>query len=246
MVSRKTKIILAILSLSGALFWMSSVSMADPVSAAHVSGSASQTDLGGTDSAGSFTYSETRKEGSKGKKESAETPASAAEKSEGSASKKAYSHKSHMYSHMKPEGSASKGDAHGSAGYSPHGKSYSSKEDSGHSSFHRSGKSPFEHVLCFKKKLGLTDEQVEKIKAHEFEFKKMKIQTDADHAVAHMELDRLAHAENVDEAGIRALADRISEVKSRKIHAMAEAKIAILNILTAEQRQKVSKMHSRD
>ena len=98
--------------------------------------------------------------------------------------------------------------------------------------------------MHFTKKLGLTNEQVDKIKAHEFEFKKMKVQTTADNVIAHMELDRLVHSATIDEAGMRALADRISEIKSRKIHAMVEAKIFILKVLTAEQRQKVSQMHS--
>jgi len=90
----------------------------------------------------------------------------------------------------------------------------------------------------------LTKDQVEKIKAHEFEFKKMQIQTQADHAIAHMELDRLAHSDSIDEAGMRAVGDRIVKIKSRKIHAMIEAKIAILKILTAEQRQKVRQIYS--
>ena len=226
----------------------------------------------GTDSKGSYSYSESKKEeGSKSKSPSAQgTQESITKKGEGSGSK-AYSHKKphkythgKKYSHGKKEGSGHNkmhmpskhgykhknkaGEGSGSKKYShgsPHGKSHSPHKASGHSRSHKSGKSPFEHVLCFTKKLGLTEEQVNKIKAHEFEYKKMKIQAKADHAIAHMELDRLVHSNTVDEAGMRALADRISKIKSRKIHAMVEAKITILKILTPEQRQKVSKKHSR-
>lgn len=218
--------------------------------------------ISGTDSKGSFSYGESKKEGSKSKSPAPQaTQGSVTKKGEGSGSKaypkkghKGYSHgkkeghghksyapSRHGYKHKGKEGSGSKKYSHGS----PHKKSHSAHKGSGHGSAHRSGKSPFEHVLCFTKKLGLTEEQVNKIKAHEFEFKKMKIQAKADHAIAHMDLDRLAHSDTVDEAGMRAVGSRIVEIKSRKIHAMIEAKITILNILTAEQRRKVSKMHSR-
>lgn len=220
--------------------------------------------ISGTDSKGSYSYDESKKsEGSKSKSASPkETQGSVTKKGEGSGSK-AYPHKRHHGKmHGKKEGSGQKsyapsrhgykhksgeGEGSGSRKYShgsPHGKSPSPHKGSIHGSSHPSKKSPFEHVLCFQKKLGLTPEQIEEIKAHEFEFKKIKIQTTADHAIAHMELDKLVHSATVDEAGMRALADRISAIKSKKIHAVIEAKIVILKILTPEQRQKVSKMHS--
>lgn len=217
--------------------------------------------VSGTDSKGSFSYDESKKEGSNSKSPAPqETQKSVTKKGEGSGSKatlhhkgsyshgkkkghghKSYAPSSHGYSHKgKKEGSGSKKYSHGS----PHKKSHSVHKDSGHGSSFHSKKSPFKHVLCFTKKLGLTEEQVAKIKAHEFEFKKMKIQTKADHAIAHMDLDRLAHSDNIDEAGMRAVGNRIVEIKSRKINAIIEAKITILKLLTADQRQKVSKMHS--
>lgn len=217
--------------------------------------------ISGTDSKGSYIHGQSKAEGSKTKTPASEgTKGSVTKKGEGSGSKaypqksphhgkgykkeggghKSYAPSRHGYKHKGKEGSGSKKYSHGS----PHKKSHSAHKGSGHGSGHRSGKSPFEHVLCFTKKLGLTEEQVSKIKAHEFEFKKMKIQRKADHSIAHMELDRLAHSDTVDEAGMRAVGDRIIKIKSGKIRAMIEAKIAILKILTAEQRQKVNKMHS--
>ena len=213
--------------------------------------------ISGTDSSGSYSFdAENKQEGSKSK-----NPASkgtVTKKGEGSGSK-APPHKKPGYMHGKKEGSGHKsyapsrkgythkgGQKEGSAGrkYS-HGSPHSSHQASGHGRAHQSGKSPFEHVLCFTKKLGLTEGQVEKIKGHEFEFKKMKIQTTADHAIAHMELDRLVHSGSIDEAAMRAIADRIIEIKSKKIRAMVEAKIVLLNILTPEQRQKVNQIHSK-
>ncbi len=220
--------------------------------------STSMAAVSGTDSKGSYTHGESKEEGSKSKgPESTSSDESTPKKGEGSGSKatlhkgdyshgkKGHGHKSyapsrHGYTHKGKEGSGSKKYSHGS----PHKRSHSAHKDSGHSGSHHSGKSPFKHVLCFTKKLGLTEDQVAKIKAHEFEFKKMKIQRKADHAIAHMELDRLAHSDTIDEAGMRAVGNQIVDIKTRKIQAMIEAKITILKILTAEQRQKVSQMHS--
>lgn len=207
-----------------------------------------------TDSKGSYSYEESKKEGSKSKTPASKgTHGSVTKKGEGSGSKynphkgskghghKAYSPSSHGYTHKSTEGSGSKKYAHGS----PHKKSHSAYKGSGHGSFHQSGKNPFKHVLCFTKKLGLTENQVAAIKTHAFEYKKMKIQVHADHAIAHMDLDQLAHSDTVNEAGLRAVGNRIVEIKTRKIQAMIEAKITILKILTPEQRRKVSAMYSK-
>ncbi|MBI5426879.1 MAG: Spy/CpxP family protein refolding chaperone [Nitrospinae bacterium] len=135
----------------------------------------------------------------------------------------------------KAEGSASKEPAHpGSV------KGY------GHGSFaHGAHADPFEHVLCFRDKLGLTPDQVAQIEKLRFEYKKQAIQSGADHEIAHLEMDKLAHSATVDEAAMHALADKIAGIKSKSIHAMVDAKIAVLKLLTDEQRKKVSDLHSK-
>jgi Spy/CpxP family protein refolding chaperone len=133
---------------------------------------------------------------------------------------------------------------HGRSGYSkvyPHGKSGHGYSKGGHGGH---GRNPFAHVLGFKKKLGLTAQQVEAMKDAEFEYKKERVRAKADHKIAHMELDKLAHSGTVDEAAMRTVADRIAASKARSIHAMVEAKIALLKILTPEQRQQMTAMHS--
>ena len=165
-------------------------------------------------------------------------------KSEGSKSK-SYSHSphgksKHSYGHKKSEGSQSKSYAHGKSG---HGKSHRAYKG-GHGRSHRGhGKSPFQHVLSYKKKLGLTDAQIQTMKGLEFEFKKKRIQAKADHQIAHMELELHVHSGKVDESKIRAAGAKIVAAKSNKIMAMIEAKIQLLNLLTEEQRQKMAKMH---
>ena len=171
-------------------------------------------------------------------------------KSEGSKSK-SYSHgkpghgKSshaykggHGYSHKKSEGSKSKSYSHGKPG---HGKSYGHKSKSHPHGGHN--QNPFQHVLHFKKKLGLTNSQIQSMKELELDFKKKGIQADADHEIAHLELDRHVHSGELDEAKIRAAGAKIVASKTNKIMAMIDAKIQLLKLLTAEQRQKMVKMH---
>ena len=182
-------------------------------------------------------------------------------KSEGSKSK-SYSHgksghgkSSHAYkgghgkaySHKKSEGSKSKSYSHGKPGYGKsshaykggHGKSYGHKKGShgGH------GRSPFKHVMCYEKKLGLTGVQIQTMKELDADFKKKIIQAKADHQIAHVELDLEVHSGKVDEAKIRAAGSKIIASKTNKILAMIDAKIQLLNLLTVEQRQKMAKMH---
>lgn len=151
--------------------------------------------------------------------------------------------------HGKSEGSGSKkgygkGYGHGSKhSYGKHG--YSRHGYGGHGYRDGHGKDPFRHVLRFAKSLGLTDTQIGQIKNMKFEFAKKRIMLKAQHQIAHMELEQLVHSGEVKEAEMRAVADRIAQIKSKKIHSMVEAKIGLLKLLTPEQRKKMSQSHSK-
>ena len=198
----------------------------------------------GTGSTGSYSHGAKKSEGSKSKKSIPHHISGKKShfKSEGSASK-SYSHskkgkEGHGYSHKKKsEGSASKHHAKSTHSYKKGYKSHGGL--GGHTS-----KCPFTHLLRFKDKLGLTEAQVAEIKRLRFEFRKASIRNKAEHKIAHMEYDKLVHAENVDAEAIRSAAKKIAETKTQKIMATAEAKIALLNLLTEEQRKKTHRMHS--
>jgi len=151
--------------------------------------------------------------------------------------------------HGKSEGSGSKkgygkGYGHGSKhSYGKHG--YSRHGYGGHGYRDGHGKDPFRHVLRFAKSLGLTDTQIGQIKNMKFKFAKKRIMLKAQHQIAHMELEQLVHSGEVKEAEMRAVADRIAQIKSKKIHSMVEAKIGLLKLLTPEQRKKMSQSHSK-
>ena len=140
--------------------------------------------------------------------------------------------------HKKSEGSHSKSYSHGKPG---HGKSYGHKSKSHPHGGHN--QNPFQHVLHFKKKLGLTNSQIQSMKELELDFKKKGIQADADHEIAHLDLDRHVHSGELDEAKILAAGAKIVASKTNKIMAMIDAKIQLLKLLTTEQRQKMAKMH---
>jgi len=214
-------------------------------------GSTTMESLKGTGSTGSFSYEEDQ-----GKKGAIGYGVNN-QKSEGSKSK-SYTHGSKGYSghisgsdsHKKSEGSKSKSYSHGKPGHGKsshaykggHGKSYGHKKGS-HGRHGGHGQSPFKHVMHYKNKLGLTDAQIQTMKELDADFKKKIIQAKADHQIAHVELDLQVHSGKVDEAKIRAAGAKIVASKTNKIMAMIDAKIQLLNLLTAEQRQKMAKMH---
>jgi len=214
-------------------------------------GSTAMESLKGTGSTGSFSYEEDQ-----GKKGAIGYGVNN-QKHEGSKSK-SYSHGSKGYSghisgsesHKKSEGSKSKSYSHGKPGHGKsshaykggYGKSYGHKKGS-HGRHGGHGKSPFKHVMHYKNKLGLTDAQIQTMKELDADFKKKIIQAKADHQIAHVELDLQVHSGKVDEAKIRAAGAKIVASKTNKIMAMIDAKIQLLNLLTAEQRQKMAKMH---
>ena len=95
----------------------------------------------------------------------------------------------------------------------------------------RAWQESFSTCVIIKKKLGLTDAQIQTMKGLDFEFKKKRIQAKADHEIAHMELELHVHSGKVDEAKIRAAGAKIVAAKSNKIMAMIEAKIQLLKLV---------------
>ena len=194
----------------------------------------------GTGSSGSYSHGAKKSEGSKSKKTIPHhiSGKKGHYKKEGSGSK-SYSYpgksKGHGYSHKKSEGS--KHHARSTHGYKKGHRTHGGH--GGHTS-----KCPFTHLLRFRDKLGLTEAQVAEIKRLRFEYRKQSIRNKAEHKIAHMEFDRLVHAEKVDAQAIRSAAKKIAETKTQKIMAKAEAKIALLNLLTDEQRKKAHAAHS--
>jgi len=237
------------LAIMTALSFLCALIFTIPVSAQ--SGSGGVVDLKGTDSTGSFSYDEGRgQQGSSGHGAKHRRSEGSKSKSSSLGSKGYTAHISGSHSHKKSEGSKSKSYSHGKPGHGKsshaykggYGKSYGHKKGS-HGGHGGHGQSPFKHVMHYKNKLGLTDVQIQTMKELDADFKKKIIQAKADHQIAHVELDLQVHSGKVDEAKIRAAGAKIVASKTNKIMAMIDAKIQLLKLLTAEQRQKMAKMH---
>jgi Spy/CpxP family protein refolding chaperone len=235
----KNKIVSVVTGIMVLFFFQSA--HADLGSAAKVKEALSIQSAVGTDSAGSYVHGEKKAEGSKAKAYTYPH-----KKSEGSGSKN-YSghhgsksdHKNHAYSakHRKHHYAKSGHKSHSS--YKVHS---GHKSHSGHRA--HSSKCFFSHLLSFKVKLQLRDDQVDSIKKMRFDYRKTSILLTADKEVAKMEFDRLVHGKKVDVSAIRAAGEKIIAVKTKKIRAKVEAKIAVMKLLTDEQRNQVHKMHS--
>ena len=217
-----------------------------------------------TDSAGSYVHGEKKAEGSKAK-----AYTHPHKKSEGSDSKKYSGHhgsksgnKNHAYSAKHRKHHYKKSEGSDSKKYSGHHQSKSGHKNHAYSTKHRkhhyaknghknhslhsahSSKCFFSHLLSFKDKLQLSDDQVGSIEKMRFDYRKSNILLTADKEVAKMEFDQLVHGKTVDESAIRAAGEKIIVVKTKMIRAKVEAKIAVMKLLTNEQRNQVHKMHS--
>ena len=90
----------------------------------------------------------------------------------------------------------------------------------------------------------MSDAQVDRIKKMRFDYRKTSIILTADKEVAKMEFDQLVHSKTVNESAIREAGEKIIAVKTKKIRAKVEAKIAVMKLLSDGQRNQVHKMHS--
>ena len=186
----------------------------------------------GTGSSGAYVHGEKKSEGSKSK-----AYAHPPRKAEGSGSKSYSGHHGAKSGHSDHAYSAKHQKHHYSKdGHKSHDKH---SEHSAHSS-----KCFFSHLLNFRDKLNLSETQVEDIQKMRFEYQKNYVILKAEKEVAKMEFDRLVHGKTVDESAIRAAGEKIIAAKTKKIRAKVEAKIALMKLLTDEQRNKVHTMHA--
>lgn len=99
------------------------------------------------------------------------------------------------------------------------------------------------HLLKHQKELGLTEEQVKKLKAIELDFDRGRIKTDAEIDIAERELRALAEDEKTGLSIIEAKVTQ-SEMLEVKLRMLAfKARHDALEILTPEQREKGKAAH---
>ena len=100
-----------------------------------------------------------------------------------------------------------------------------------------------QHLLKHQKDIGLTEEQVKKLKAIELDFDRGRIRSDAEIQVAERELRALAEEEKTDLSAIEAKVKQ-SEMLEVGLRMLAfKARHDALGVLTPEQREKGKAAH---
>jgi len=101
------------------------------------------------------------------------------------------------------------------------------------------------HLLMHQKEIGLSEEQVGKIKNLQFELDKTRIRTEADIQVAERELDVLVPDAKADLAAIEAKLKQSGALQASLRLAAIKAKREALALLTPEQREKEKAEHEK-
>lgn len=107
--------------------------------------------------------------------------------------------------------------------------------------FHKAGS-----ALCNSTELGLTEEQMTKIKALKLKAKKEDIRLGADIAIIALDIDEAMHADTIDVAAVNALIDKKLALKKEEMQFFVNSYAEFKNILTKEQRDKLKEIHQSD
>lgn len=119
-----------------------------------------------------------------------------------------------------------------SRGYSS--KSYSTKDKIMHKA----------HFMIENKEgLGLTDEQVKKIKDLKMKAKKESIKAEADIEITALDIKSAMWEEKIDTEAVNALIDKKYELKKQNAKSMVKTYAELKGILTAEQKAKMKELY---
>lgn len=136
---------------------------------------------------------------------------------------------------------------HGYAGYSHHysGGHHGCEEIMGHGRHYGHGANHLRHLLEHQKEIGLTEEQIKKLKAIELDFDRTRIKTDAEIHVAERELQALVEDEKTELSAIEAKVKQSEILEVGLRMAAFKARRDALAVLTPEQREKAKAAHER-
>lgn len=102
------------------------------------------------------------------------------------------------------------------------------------------GKAHF--YLAHAKEIGLSDEQVNKIKSIKMDLKKKLVRDEAEVEVVKMDLMAALHTDSPDQAKINSLIDKKHEIKKNLAKASVQALFDIKGTLTPEQKEKAKEL----
>jgi periplasmic protein CpxP/Spy len=126
-------------------------------------------------------------------------------------------------------------EGHGKMGHGGHDQ----EEQDDHSAHY------LKHLLKHTKEIGLTQEQVGKIKALQFDFKRAEARLEADTKIAKLELHALLDDEKADLNAIQAKVDQLKKAEGACLFAAIKSKRTAMAMLTPDQREKAHAQHER-
>ncbi|MDI3465830.1 MAG: hypothetical protein OJF50_004651 [Nitrospira sp.] len=126
-------------------------------------------------------------------------------------------------------------EGHGKMG---HGRHDEDKQDD-HSGHY------LKHLLKHAKEIGLTQEQVGKIKTLQLDFKRTEARLEADAKIAKLELHALLDDEQADLNAIQAKVDQLKKAEAACLFATIKSKRHAMAMLTPDQREKERAQHER-
>ncbi|MDH5639741.1 MAG: hypothetical protein OEY28_00495 [Nitrospira sp.] len=94
------------------------------------------------------------------------------------------------------------------------------------------------HLLKHAKEIGLTPEQIAKLKAMQLDLKRTDVRLDAEISIAQLELHALLEEEQADLSAIQAKVDQLKKSEGAHLIAEVKGKREAMALLTAEQREK--------
>lgn len=104
------------------------------------------------------------------------------------------------------------------------------------------GRKAFGFFLGLREKLGLTDDQVDKLKSIKLEHEKAAIKTEAELKLKRLELTELMQVEEPDESAIKAKVEEIGELKTQLAMNKIEGGLEARKVLTEKQRKQLKEL----
>lgn len=101
------------------------------------------------------------------------------------------------------------------------------------------------HLLKHAKEIGLTQEQINKLKALQLDFKRTEARLEADTKIAKLELHALLEDDQADLNVIQAKVDQLQKAEGSLLFTAIKSKRNAMAMLTPEQREKERKAHEQ-
>jgi Spy/CpxP family protein refolding chaperone len=118
-------------------------------------------------------------------------------------------------------------------------KGHDQKKEDEHSSL------DLKHLLKHGKEIGLTSEQISKLKTMQLDLSRAQARGEADIKVATLELDALVEDEQADSAAIQAKVDQLKKAEGGLLFTAIRSTRAAMAILSPEQREKAHEMRDK-